>query len=476
VEGVPGPWDFEAVSQNNRQADQDLYSGVTLENRYKDNWHNLVRYGIARKREQEQEFSSPALGQVVTVRGANGYVTTGQNQLYTGNNYDQASNRDQVYYQSDYSYSKHLVGLFGFRYDNERGVFNDYDPAFAYVSHQRVQRTNFEYNLQFQGSLWDRLFYSAGGAVEKNHLYGIAGTPRLGLSYVPVRPGRRAFHGTRLRANAATGVQEPTLALEESGLYEQATPAQRAQYHLAPPGAERSRTYDFGIDQNIWSTTLVLKAGYFHNVFDHQLEGVNGTTLAGPPFNINVPQVYEAYINSLAFRAQGAEVELDWQPKPHVLVRGGWTNLSTRVVQSFTSDALGPSTNPKFANIAIGNLSPLVGARPFRRPPNSGFISAQFSRAKFAVLLKAALASRSDDSTYLGGNDVNFGNSLLLPNHDLDFGYVKLDVGGTYALPHHLTLFTQLENLTNDQHIGPIGYPGLPLTVRAGLKLKLFGD
>ena len=86
------------------------------------------------------------------------------------------------------------------------------------------------------------------------------------------------------------------------------------------------------------------------------------------------------------------------------------------------------------------------------------------------------MASRSDDSTFLEYDDLNGGNTLLLPNHDLDFGYVKLDLGGTYALPHHLTLFTQLENLLNNQHIGPIGYPGLPLTVRAGLKLKLFGD
>ena len=32
VQGVPGAWDFQGVSQDNRQADQDLYSGATLEN------------------------------------------------------------------------------------------------------------------------------------------------------------------------------------------------------------------------------------------------------------------------------------------------------------------------------------------------------------------------------------------------------------------------------------------------------------
>ncbi len=135
------------------------------------------------------------VGNVVTIRGANGYTATGQVQLYTGNNYDQDSNRDQLYYQTDYSFSPHFIGLFGFRYDNERGSYNDYytdafDPDYDFTEHESTQRTNFEYNLQFQGEFWHRLFYSAGGAVEKNHLYGIAGTPRLGLSYVPVRPSR----------------------------------------------------------------------------------------------------------------------------------------------------------------------------------------------------------------------------------------------------------------------------------------------
>jgi iron complex outermembrane receptor protein/vitamin B12 transporter len=33
-------------------------------------------------------------------------------------------------------------------------------------------------------------------------------------------------------------------------------------------------------------------------------------------------------------------------------------------------------------------------------------------------------------------------------------------------------VYAQAENLTNDQHIAPIGYPSLPLTVRAGLKIE----
>jgi iron complex outermembrane receptor protein/vitamin B12 transporter len=502
VEGVPGAWDFQGVSQNNRQGDQDLYSGVTLENRYKGKWHNLVRYGIARKREQEQEFAaggtflpvdpgefggSGNVGNVVTIRGANGYTATGQVQLFSGNNYDQDSNRDQLYYQTDYSFSPHFIGLFGFRYDNERGSYNDYDPSFDFTEQEKIQRRNFEYNLQFQGEFWNRLFYSAGGALEKNHLYGIAGTPRFGLSYVPVRPSRKVFHGTRFRANAATGVQEPTLALQFESLYTQlleaGDTADIAAYHITPQGAERSRTYDVGVDQNVIGEKLVLKAGYFHNVFNHQLEGVDAQAL-NQYFGLNInPNVslFEAYLNSLAYSAQGAEVELVWQPKPHFLFRGGYTYLDARVLQSFSSDAVAanqgaPTENPNLPGIAIGALSPLVGARPFRRAPNTGYFEAQYTRRRLSLAFSGALASRSDDSTYLQGEDLNGGNTLLLPNHDLDFGYVKLDLNATYALKHGFTYFAQINNLLNDQHIGPIGFPGLPLTFQTGLKLRLGGD
>jgi iron complex outermembrane receptor protein/vitamin B12 transporter len=100
----------------------------------------------------------------------------------------------------------------------------------------------------------------------------------------------------------------------------------------------------------------------------------------------------------------------------------------------------------------------------------------QYTHRRLALALDGALASRSDDSTFLSGEDLNGGNTLLLPNRDLDYGYVKLDLGGTYAWKHGITAFAQVENLLNDQHIGPIGYPGLPLTFRTGLKLRLGGD
>lgn len=506
AQGLPGPHDFYYLSNTAKQGDQDLYSGLTAEYRTQSNWHNLVRYGIARKREQETQFGNVGnpitfdfgfgpfteyFGDVTTIRGANGYTATGQAAFLTGSD-DQSSNRDQLYYQSDWSPSPYFNALFGFRYDNERGSYNNAQ----FFEHEIIKRTNFEYNLQFQGEVKGRFSYSLGGALEKNHLYGIAGTPRIGLSYVPVRPSRKILHGTRLRANVATGVQEPTLALEYNSLYTQllnnGDTADVALYHIGPQGAERSRTYDFGLDQNILGEKLVLRAGYFHNIFDHQIEGVSSSALAlyfgigapCPPPGTGLcplPSIFTAYVNSLAYRAQGAELEVQWQPTSRIMLRGGYTYLSTVVLQSFASDAVAanqgaPTENPNIPGVAIGAESPLIGARVFRRPPHTGFLTAQYARQRFSVLFQGAFASRSDDSTFLDGYDPNFGNSLLLPNRDLDFGYAKLDLGGTFRLQRHITAFAQAGNLLNDQHIGPIGFSALPLTLRAGLKFRLGGD
>jgi alpha-amylase len=126
--------------------------------------------------------------------------------------------------------------------------------------------------------------------------------------------------------------------------------------------------------------------------------------------------------------------------------------------------------------IPIGALSPLVGSRPFRRPPSTGFFAAEFTFNRFSAAMKDAFAGRSDDSTFQLNNDRNHGNTLLLPNRNLDFAHAKLDFNAVVTATSRITLFTQLDNLLGQQHIGPIGYPGLPFTIRAGMKFRIGGD
>jgi vitamin B12 transporter len=486
--GVPSAHDIYAISSSDKQTNQDIDSGLTIENVLAGNWHNLARYGISRNREQLQQFTptgqavttvdggSPQTtyyGNSVTLRGANGYTASGQ-AAFILPSYDTVSNRDELYYQSNYTFPWRIAALFSFHYENERGRLLDQSS----LSGRIVKRANYLYTLQVQGDIKHRLFYSLGGSIERNELYGTAGTPRLGLTYDAVRPGHRVFRGTLLRANVATGVQEPSLTAQLTSLFSVLQQTGNAASGVAPITAERSRTYDFGIDQNILNQKLIVKAGYFHNQFDHQLEFVAANGLEAY-FNIpaaTASKLPAASLNSLAYRAQGLEAEFQYQPFNFLFLRGGYTYLASLVEQSLASDAVTPASNPNLPGIAIGALSPLAGSRPFHRPPNTGFFAVQYTGNRFTAAIKGALSGQSDDSTFQLNNDRNGGNTLLLPNRNLDFGYAKLDLNTTFNATSRVTLFTQLDNLLGQQHIGPIGYPGLPFTIRAGMKIRIGGD
>ena len=68
---------------------------------------------------------------------------------------------------------------------------------------------------------------------------------------------------------------------------------------------------------------------------------------------------------------------------------------------------------------------------------------------------------------------MNFGNSLLLPNRDLDYGYASLNAGANYQVSSRIGAYTQLENLLSQQHISPIGYLSTPMTARGGVRITL---
>ncbi len=512
--GLPGAYNFYKIANDGKQSDQDLFVSTTIDNQTSESWHNSVRYGLARKREQgaqwyaagipitTEQFGAPTLnyyGQNVLIKGANGYQVTGHAQLNSGfgtypNANDSSSNRDQLYAQSDYKITPHLTALGGFRYEDERGSSNY--PAYGIA--ESTERDNYDYTAQFAGDFNNRFFYQAGGGVQKNHLYGLQGTPRASAAYYIQRPGSGLAHGTKLNFNFAKGVQEPSLADQFGSLYDTLLtqpggPQAIQTAHIAQIGAERTRTYDGGVEQSLLSEKMVLRGTYFHNEFGNQIEYVDaylvpqllpGLTAAQQQALVTALQnSFGAYLNSLAFSAQGLESEIEYQPIPHLFLRGGYTYLDAKVQRSFSSDAVSPSFNtglpggapPVFANIPIGASSPLVGARPFRRPPHTGFLTATYSHKNATATVTSAYASRSDDSNFLGGYDLFAGNSLLLPNRNLDYGYAKLNLGLTYKISSWLSVYTQTNNLANQSHIAPIGYPSLPITIQSGVKVAFGG-
>jgi iron complex outermembrane receptor protein/vitamin B12 transporter len=494
--GVPGAWEFYHVPDNATQKDQDLYISASIDNQTTPDFHNMVRYGATRKRQQYHLWQASdgctqscvvTFGNAVTIAGANGYSATGPALLDFGGDYPQgyqlASNRDALVYQGDYTVTPHLVAQIGFQYENERGS----EPGSTYYS--PVERSNYDYRAAVHGDFKSRLFYTLGGDLEHYSLFGVQTTPRAALSFYAFKPRKGALSGTRLIFNFGDAVREPSLTDQFYSLYnflqQNGGQATIDQMHIAPITAPTARTYEGGIEQTFLSQRLTFRTSFFHNEFGKQVEYVGLDLIPALLPNLTPAQqsaleqqlqadfAYELTLNTEAYRALGVETTVESGLGRYIFLRGGYTYLDAVIQRSYTNDdvqLLGPI--PTFNGIPVGAVSPLVGARPFRRPPHTGFFTASYSHNRLTVLLSSAFASRADDSTFLGGYDVNGGNSLLLPNRNLDHGFAKIDLGGSFGLRDWLGVYVQAENLTNNQHIAPIGYVSLPTSVRMGLKLQ----
>jgi iron complex outermembrane receptor protein/vitamin B12 transporter len=498
--GVPNAWDFYHVADQATEKDQDIFMSASVDNQTTPDFHQSVRYGLTRKREQyrlwEQSGSGvfdaygDSFGDAVTITGANGYSVTGPALLdYAGTypqGYQLVSNRDQIGYQGDYSFTPHITGMAGFHYENERGA----DP---HGSEPSVERSNYDYLAAVHGDFKNRFFYTLGGSLEHYSLFGTETSPRAGLTYYALRPRKGIFSGTRVLFNFADAVREPALTDQFYSLYNflltNGSQSTIQQLHIGPLAAPDARTYEGGVEQSFFGQRLVFRGSFFHNEFGRQIEYVGLDLIPELLPNLTPAQqnlleqflqasgAYELSINSEAFRALGIETTVEGGIGRNIFLRGGYTYLDAVVQRSFTNDdvaLLGPI--PTYGGIPngipIGSDSPLQGARPFRRAPHTGFFTATYSTKRLTGVFTSAFASRSDDSDFLAYDDLNGGNSLLLPNRNLDHGYAKLDLGGSYDLLSWLGIYGHAENLTNNQHIAPVGFPSLPMTVRGGLRIQ----
>jgi len=499
--GVPNAWDFYHIADNATEKDQDLFVSTSIDNQTTAAFHNTLRYGLTRKREQSYIWNptgelieydptdgySAYYGNTVTITGANGYSVTGRAQLDYPETYpytaQYVSNRDQLVYQGDYQVTPHLTALIGFHYEDERG--RETIPDF--YTDETAGRTNYDYLAAVHGDIKNRFYYTLGGSLEHYSQFGVQTSPRAGLSFFAVRPRRGVLSGTRILFNYGDAVREPSLTDQFGSLYQFLQPAVAQQLSIGKLAAPATRTYEGGLEQGFFSDRILFRASYFHNQFGKEIEYVGGRLLPDlipgltaaekteleAALSYYYTQDYGLAVNTEAFRAQGIETTVESGIGKNIFFRGGYTYLDSVVQRSFSSDneALTNGTEPTYDGIPIGGISPLKGARPFRRAPHTGFFTASYAGKRLTGIFTSSFASRSDDSDFLEGYDLTGGNTLLLPNRNLDFGYAKFDLGGSFKLLDWLRIYAQSENLANNRHIAPIGYPSLPITLRTGLRI-----
>jgi vitamin B12 transporter len=506
--GIPSAWQFYHVADDATQKDQDLFISGSLDYQTTPDFHNSVRYGAARKREQYAlwqpsgqlitYYTDPVYGpeqayygNAITITGANGYTVSGRAQLDFPEGYpftdNFVSNRDQLIYEGDFKFTPHVIGMIGFHYEDERGL--EAIPEFA--TRNVAGRDNYDYLASVHGDFKGRVFYTLGGSLEHYSLFGTQTSPRAGILGYIFKPRHGVFSGTRVLLNFGDAVREPALTEQFSSLYQflvsSSDLSDAQQLHITPLAAPTTRTYEGGFEQDFFSDRLIFRSSYFHNEFGKQIESVGGHVLPNLLPNLTPTQQqqlitalgyyytddYGLSVNSEAYRAQGIETTVEAGIARGIFLRGGYTWTEASVQRSFDSDneALTGGFAPTYNGIVIGSLSPLKGARPFRIPPHTGFVSGSYAGRRWTFISTASFASRSDDSTFLEFEDLSGGNSLLLPNRNLDHAYANVNFGASFQFWKRFAIYGQAQNLASDQHIAPIGYLSLPFNFRTGLRI-----
>jgi iron complex outermembrane receptor protein/vitamin B12 transporter len=468
------------VADDSVSDSDQLYGTITADSQVTDRWQSTLRFGSA---SQTTHYVNPTpsgtpfdpfgfgpnyLGDTVTLRGANGATVTGRAILDFGGTYpstfDSRTTRRALSGQTTFQVIPELAISGGARWDREKGFDDpDDDPV--------VTRNNGGAFVEARATVMHRAYLSGGVGVEHNEVFGNEAVPRFSAAVYLRQPSSGSLGDTKVSVNAGKGIKAPSVFQQQNALFAlvQGTPVAAS---VSPVGPEKSRGWDIAIEQGFGGGGYRARVGYYRNEFENLLEFLNRAALvrAGVPATVAAATPFGAYINSQSFDAQGVELSLDGAIGRVVRFGASYTYLDAKVTQAFSASA---ATNPAFPGVQIGAYSPLVGERPFRRPANSGTLFVSYTDGPAAVALSAYFAGKRDDSTFL--SDQFFGNSLLLPNQDLDPAYQKIDLSASYAVHPQAKVYVSIENLFDKEYEASYGFPSLPLTIRAGVTVRFGG-
>jgi outer membrane cobalamin receptor len=275
-------------------------------------------------------------------------------------------------------------------------------------------------------ALWPRLFVTVGARVQHNESFGTAAVPRVAVAYV-ARESSGAFGQTLVRASAGKGIKEPTMLESFS-----ASPFFLGNPDLKP---ERSRAVDAGIEQRLASDRAKLELTYFHNRFADIISLVTTN-----------PSTFEArYANVGVTRARGLEAGVQAAPLPGLAVRGGYTWLDSKLVESASPD-----------DVVFG-----LGQQAFRRPRHSGYAGVTLTWGRTVLDVNGLFVGTFVDSDF----------GLFDPPLTENPGHQTWDARLAFRFTPRLTGTLAADNVTNRDYSEPFGYQPLLRVVRAGLRV-----
>ena len=281
-------------------------------------------------------------------------------------------------------------------------------------------------SLYVQGQLaWiDRIFLNVGGRYDDATSYGTKYTPRVaGAAVAPVT-------NTRVRGAWGTGIKEPSFFEEFGGFGIPGNPDIKA---------ERSESWEAGVDQPFWGDKIQLSATYFENRFKDMIAFISFT---------------EGSTNIQAAKTSGVEAVLVVRPFPGWYATGNYTYLRTEV----TDD--GGIT---------GQVNFIKGEPLLRRPKHSGSVSIGYAGDRVRAVGTLYVRGESQDVDFSGGFP---GVRKTLP------GYDKLDLSCAIVLFKNviglkeITWKTRLQNVINEKYEEVFGFSSARISALTGFEVR----
>jgi outer membrane cobalamin receptor len=328
--------------------------------------------------------------------------------------------RHRFDYRADAVVARNQTVTAAFAYDGERGVLTNHRSA---ADPQRPERNNTGTTVQYEAAT-DRVSLVGGVRFEHNGSFGFYAAPRVAVSWL-VRSSSDAVGGTRLRGSIGRGIKEPLFIQSYSP-----SPSFLGNSNLRP---ERSRGFDFGVEQRFLGERVAIEATYFANRFDDliSLGPVDPTT-----FNARYENIGET-------RASGLELAGAAIVAGALRIGGGYTLLDSEVIRSISS-------SPIFA----------PGRQLYRRPRHSGSLQASYARDRVSVALGGLFVGSRVDS------DFNF------PSLTSNVGYATWNASVSFRVARPTSLFVTIDNIADADYMEPLGYRGLGRTARAGIRAR----
>ena len=475
--GSPNAFNYYGVADDSSQKRGTTYASIAAQSVWSPRWTSHVRFSVA---DQHFHYVNPSptglrsdpspfanfLGNPVTITAASGKTVSGRAILDFGGTYpsifDSSVARRLLYGDTVFRVRPGFDLAGGVRVENERGTSG---------TTSNTTRTNTGAFVEARGAVRGYLYVNGGLGFDDNEIFGFAWTPRVSVAAYLRQPSATASLGdTKLTFNAGKGIKEPSLGQELSSLYAVIPAATASTFGIQPVGPERSRSVDIGVEQGVARGRGRVRIAYFTNEFLDLIEYVSRGVLPqlGVPIDAAAASGFGAYVNSQSNTSSGVEMSAEAVLGP-VTIIGAYTYVDAIVTESFGSGTLRPAINPAFPEIRIGQYSPLVGGRPFRRPANSGSVVVSYARHRAQASMAGYFVGKRDDSTFL--SDEFFGYSLLLPNQDMDPAYQKVDLSGSYQIHPRLRAYLTIENVFDARFEAASGFPALPRAVRAGIRV-----